>query len=187
MTTNKKPAMSIKENIKTALRVFVLPKDWRAKGNMLFDELFLLCHSQKEIAEDEIQRRQAVAWNDYQSVRKAQITLIGIMSQLAAAFSISLVFHVTITVYASAILFVIMAMGLVRTQMRGEILRENMNGCYAWLFYEILHPTHYEMPAEMVSAFEEFCERSDKQSAIEEKKFNRIINGFGYSIITVNN
>src|SRR5579863_9094386 len=71
MITENNRIMNIKEKIKTAVRVFTLPKDWKAKGNMEFDELFFLATSHREIAEIEICARFNYWYREYCGLRMA--------------------------------------------------------------------------------------------------------------------
>jgi hypothetical protein len=169
------------------ISLFTEPKSWLAKGNLEFTELLLMCHCQREFAEGEIQKRYTATQADYKSTRVAQVVLIGIMSQLTAALVLSLAFHVVVAICAIATLLIVAATGFLKTKKRSEILLENMNGCYAWLFYEVLHPVDYEIPSEIIAAFEKFCESNRKQPVVEERKFRQMITGFGYTITTIEN
>lgn len=169
------------------IRLFTRPKSWRAKGNLEFEELLLLCLFQKPIAEPEILKRHAATRKDYQSAGKTQVILMGIMSQLAAALIALLVLHLTVAVCTVAASLSAPVTLLILANKRARVLWDNMNDCYAWLLREILHPTACEIPPDIAAGFGNFCGKNDEPPARVDQKLKRMITGFGYTITTIEN
>jgi len=182
MITDKQSCM--KNNI---IRLFTKPKKWNAKGNMEFDELFSLCSDHPAIGEDEVVSRHSFWYAEYLSVKRAQVVLINVMALLVAALAMWFVLYNAIVLCITSTMLIAVATGLTLTMQRAEIIEDTMRSCYAYLFHEVLHPTDFEISDELVAAFEHFCEKEHKEKAIEDKKFRRMITGFGYSISTIAN
>jgi hypothetical protein len=169
------------------IRLFIQPKSWRAKGNLEFEELLLLSLHQPEMAEPEIRKRLSLTSASYLSAIKAQITMVSILTQLTGALLVLFERHYVLLGCTDAVLLSVIIILLIQVSKRAEILWNNMNDCYSWLLNEILHPTEYELSPEMKSAFIVFCKKADHQLIKRDKKFRRIIRGFGYTITTIEN
>ncbi len=179
--------MSLKENIKSAARILTIPKDWKAKGNMEFDELLSIALSHPEIAEKEICERFDYWYKEYRLTQIAMRAIITI-SFAAIAFGCIHVCNVmAFCLYVLIIIPIIICALLIRR--RAQAIHNKLLDCYSWLINEILHPAKegYTISPTIEKAFIKASAQAERREYIEQKKFNRIINGFGYSSITVNN
>lgn len=187
MTTNDSITMNIKRKIKTVTRIFTRPKDWKAKGNMEFDELLLLALFHKEVAEKEICNRFNHWYREYCALR---IAITTIAAPLFALVIISCAeWHDITLLCISAVLASLLITCMYLMQRRARAIDDKLLHCYYWIIAEVLRPNNnveYEHK-NIEDVFIRKLPALEKQERKAERKFKRLVRSFGYTEETISN
>ena len=179
--------MSIREKIKTAIRIFSRPKDWKAKGNMEFDELLFLATTHKELAEMEICTRFNYWYREYCQLR--------IIITYTAAILFTLIITCYLERYNITILSTAMVLAIVFVtcmyliQRRATAIDDKLLHCYYWIIAEVLRPNNYvEYEHKKIEdAFVKNLPALEEGECKADKKFKRFVHSFGYTVETISN
>jgi len=183
----KSKPMETQEVNKGIARLFIKPQDWKKRGSMVFDELLSIALAHPAIAEKEICDRFNYWQREFRIIQTAIYVIIAVSFALIAFGYIQA--HNAIIMCVITALAIPIIIGVFLMKRRAKAIHENLVHCYSWLLNEIIHPDSgwCNVSPSLEKAFIKASAQAERWEPIEQKKFNRIIKGFGYSSITLNN
>ncbi len=179
--------MSIRGQIETARRMFTLPKDWKAKGNMEFDELLFLATTHKELAEMEICTRFNYWYREYCQLRIVITYMAAILFALIITCYLE---RYNITILSTAIvLAIVFVTCMYLIQRRARAIDDKLLHCYYWIIAEVLRPNKYVAHEHKIieDVFVKNLPALEVEERKADKKFKRFLHNFGYTVETISN
>ena len=167
--------------------MFTLPKDWKAKGNMEFDELLFLATTHKELAEMEICTRFNYWYGEYCQLRIVITYMAAILFALIIACYLE---RYNITILSVAlVLAIVFVSSMYLMQRRVRAIDDKLLHCYYWIIAEVLCPNNYvEYEHKKIEdAFVKNIPAHEEEERKADKKFKRFVHSFGYTVETISN